>query len=625
MFAGNQASGITVDETIWGFDGQVVRHRFNLLSVLVNNSSAQPFEGEIRLQKSSGAGQAVDAVIVEPIYLAPYASRWVQLYPYVKQDWEDWELSWGRNSNERTSLARPRFGKPAAVILDDPGVVAPAGGALKRFPDNLFPPMVTATDGLKTLVFDHVPRWEEPRRQAFLDWLRRGGRVHILHGVNGRYPEFPTALAELNTPVDKQRIGAGVVFREPRGRREIDPEWIKEFVLGEADPTTRATGGRKDSVPVKPASQPDDGTPKDVVTQYGHPQSPFFRIEWEGDGVFLKALTLMSRPEHLWMLIHLLAWIYLGLLFPGCYVFGRSRPDYRIVFAVLLGVAIVFSATFAIIGRRGYNEASAVHAAAIAIPLGDGEYDILQWTNAFSIDGREYAFTHTGTGRIYSTAQDDEAVRGTIRMGNEASLSADLPPFSSRSFAHRAKVKAAPLGLKINSYALGAGDPTKQMTARNDAAAIERAVSVTMLRELEISVGAAFPEQPERIYALHGDYFYQMKRDDSQEGRLTLHGSVGSIENLMKLEEYTGYEFDWDPWDRKERTPEALFRRMFSPLIVRSLGIVDQKDLEAYKLPEDRVRVFVYAPMTPEFALKNDAFPVQHGYVLYCVDVFFPE
>ena len=67
--------------------------RFNLFSVLVDNPSANPFEGTIRLKKLV-AGKQVDAIIVETVYLAPYSSRWVQFYPYIKSDWDTWEVSW---------------------------------------------------------------------------------------------------------------------------------------------------------------------------------------------------------------------------------------------------------------------------------------------------------------------------------------------------------------------------------------------------------------------------------------------------------------------------------------------------------------------------------------------------
>ena len=36
---------LDVDDVKWGFDGQVVEQRFNVLSVLVTNNTPNPFEG----------------------------------------------------------------------------------------------------------------------------------------------------------------------------------------------------------------------------------------------------------------------------------------------------------------------------------------------------------------------------------------------------------------------------------------------------------------------------------------------------------------------------------------------------------------------------------------------------
>ena len=85
---------IELSQTVWGFDGQVVAHRFNLFSVLVDNSTSNPFEGQIELRKVM-LGKQVDAVLVEPVYLAPFSSRWVQFYPYLKADPGKWEISLG--------------------------------------------------------------------------------------------------------------------------------------------------------------------------------------------------------------------------------------------------------------------------------------------------------------------------------------------------------------------------------------------------------------------------------------------------------------------------------------------------------------------------------------------------
>src|SRR5260370_39657619 len=143
------AQGIEIKESVWGFDGQIVMQRFNVFSVLVDTPAANVFDGTIELRKVV-AGKQVDATIVEPLYLAPYSSRWVQFYPYIKSDWDNWEVSWGpsgsagpagtRESGGSGSFVPPnaRAGKPAAVLLDDPDTIPQGAGAIKRLPDNLF-------------------------------------------------------------------------------------------------------------------------------------------------------------------------------------------------------------------------------------------------------------------------------------------------------------------------------------------------------------------------------------------------------------------------------------------------------------------------------------------------------
>ena len=97
------ALAVEIKQTVWGFDGQVVAQRFNLLSVLVDNPAADPFEGTVELHKLAG-GKPVDASLVEPVYLAPYSSRWVQFYPYIKSDADAWEVAWGREKIEAAGM-----------------------------------------------------------------------------------------------------------------------------------------------------------------------------------------------------------------------------------------------------------------------------------------------------------------------------------------------------------------------------------------------------------------------------------------------------------------------------------------------------------------------------------------
>src|SRR5262245_57413879 len=51
------AVALDVDRVEWGFDGQVVINRFNLLSVLVSNPTATAFDGLVELTKTTGQGR----------------------------------------------------------------------------------------------------------------------------------------------------------------------------------------------------------------------------------------------------------------------------------------------------------------------------------------------------------------------------------------------------------------------------------------------------------------------------------------------------------------------------------------------------------------------------------------
>src|SRR5205085_1554659 len=101
-----------------------------------------PYEGWMRLQKTSGAGDEVDAVLEEPVYLGPFSSRWVQFYPYVLQAWDGWKLSLGRGRGADLvkDLGHPQAGAPPHIILDDPAALGRKRGSLPRFPDGIFPP-----------------------------------------------------------------------------------------------------------------------------------------------------------------------------------------------------------------------------------------------------------------------------------------------------------------------------------------------------------------------------------------------------------------------------------------------------------------------------------------------------
>lgn len=569
------AHGLEIEQMVWGFDGQIVLHRFNPLSVLVFNPSADPFDGRLELRQMMNAGARVGAVLVEPdVYIAPFSRRWVQFYPYAVYEADEWVLSWGRRSGERIDVPRPQAGQAAWIVLYDVGDPRRRTVNLKRLRDDLFPPTVAATDGLAVVALAHVPRWESARRQALLDWLHAGGRLHLFQD-EGRFPQFTEELALLNSPLERQRIGAGTVYRHARSLDGINMAFLR-----------RAMG--QDTEPAAPGQDPND--------QYN---------AWEIDQGFFSTLKGMTRPNHSWGLIHLLSLAYLALVFPGCWLLGgRRRADYRLNFAFLIALVALFSWIFSLVGRRGYNEATTVQSVAIARPLAGGGFDLTGWTNAFVTDGDDYRIEHAGTGRLYSTCQAQEAVNGLINNGLDGTFLVDIPPYSSRPFGYRVKGERNPIPVQVEQWPAG-----------------------ETLEGLTVSLGAdlADPSQLIVAAALHRDRYYTVQREN---GRYRLTGPGQPLGQVLRLEQYASFRFGmyYDPWGNSPPpSAEVLFGELMLPLVARDLGLERQSAVDRFSLADDRVRLFVYAPMPDAFFVKNPAFGRQMGRVLYCFDLFPPE
>lgn len=616
------AGAVDVKQTVWGFDGQVVHQRFNIFSVLVDNGSANAFEGEIRLKKLV-AGKQVDAEIVEPIYLAPYSSRWVQFYPYVKSDWENWEVSWGKGTGNSFSPPNPRVGKPAGVLLDDPDAIPQSSGAIKRLPDNLFPPHVTATDCLAALVLDHVPRWDTARQRSFVDWLKRGGRVYLIQTPEGKTLEFSGELQFLNGTLDRQRIGSGTIFRVERTRRQLDAPFV-ERVVEEG----RRLAGDADAAAALPekAARGDDET--DQPADYGY---QFAHVKWDPETTLLSRLKQMSNPDHSWVLIFFLGLVYLGTVFPGCFLIGQKYGgDFRITFGCLLGTVLFFSLVFLLVGRRGYDEVTIVHSVAIARQQPAGTtLDVTQWSNAFVVEGGDYTLDHPGTSRIYSTCQDQERVNREIRNGADAHLLADMPPFSSRPFAHRAVVGARPIDVEVEEWGTAVDQTPATTTVRDLRRAIDDRPA-RVLTNLKLKKGKSFPAPPADLYAVCGRRLFRLKDTGTH---VVLNDDAGTLGTLLHADQFSEFATMFrrqavqQPFQSQWRDPKPqdIFEDMFYPLLARCLELDDQKEVNEFVLPEDRVRLLVYAPLPENLFVTSPKFRRQDGYVLYSLDLFEPE
>jgi hypothetical protein len=568
------AATLNIEETIWGFEGTAFPNDFTPLSVKISNPSPDPFEGTLRLRKTISIGNFADATLEEPIFLAGSSSRWVQFYPYTMRAQEEWVLSWGPGT--AYSVPQVRHGPKARVLLVDTAGVANARGGIKAFPENLFPPHVSATASLDSVVIDHVPRWEESRRQAFLDWLDAGGVLHLLPGLNGKIPEFTDTLAVLNSPLERRRFGAGwiVHHRPPDG--PLNSEYAQKEILD-----------------WKAVAKPAEEVDLRRGLQAGPNPNPYQGADWNNDSAVLTNLKRLTRPEHNWLLINLLSWMYILLIFPGCYLLGRQRADFRVTFGALLVVVVVFSLAFAWVGRRGYGESTTVNSIAIAQSIRKSEFDVLQWSNIFVVQGDLYDIHRDGGGALYSTAQEAESVPGVIQTTGGSHFRVDIPPFSSRELISRYKSKGPPLQLTLEEFDGG-----------------------LELRKIKLK-SSGVPADSMHLLCLYGSGFYTLRYEGEH---LALAAPAGTAVNFLQLNwQLTQIDNPW--FDTEKKTPEKTFDSLLHSAIARSIGVHNYNEIATYQLPLDRVRVYLYAPMPDEFFVNPEQFGKQAGYVLYVIDV----
>lgn len=609
-------AAVEVVDIRWGYDGSILRNRFNLLSILVDNPHPEPFEGELWLRKRVNAGNPVDAPLVQPIYVGPFARRWVQFTPYVGNEWESFGLlqraAGGRRSPEM-DVPSPKAGWPARVIINDGSSESRRGLAIKGFPDILFPASVTATDGLQCVLLDSVPNWDEPRRNAFLHWLARGGVVFVCQTAEGNFPEFPDSLRVLRGVLEESGSQAGQIFRIPRRRSELTPDVLTEmFKRLPPRVIIQHDGEPKEFSPLDAAAGEDSYA-------YGNPYLD--ASDSLSGSAFLARLKKMTRPNHNWPLLHLMFWVYIALVFPGCWLIGRVLTDYRVVYLALLATVGVFSVLFGVVGQRGYGEATAVHSVAIIRPLPNGVADVAQWSNAFVTAGGLYEIHHQGTGQTYSTCNITEGVNGQILCGVDARFVVDIPPFSSREFAHRTVVELETPRIK----------------------ATDMEWNGEQLRSLTLEFDRKLPEKIEHLMLLHQHQFYQLSPAASAtelagdllpEGRpqappsngllYTLGSSIGDAEPFLQMAQQNSWQTPFATWGEQERPTEEHYRELLLPLIARSLNIVRQGDASRPLLPKDVVRVIYCAPLPEALFAQSPYLGKQEGWAVFAIDVPLP-
>lgn len=572
---------LVIRDIIWGFDGTVMHDRYAPLTFIVDNPTPEPYDGVIRLYRADFSGRRVGGFYDELIYLAPATQRYVQFYPLILGDMEKWIVEW---DGGQITLPPLRYGPPARVLLAQDGALVERGGAVKRFPARSFPPFVTATDTLSSVVLDHAPDWEAPRREAFLDWLKQGGTLHVLHGPDAQWPQFGGDLGVLNEPSEEFRVGSGLVKKHAVSRSGITTDYVRR----QFDPPPRAI----------------EDTPEEIARGSENLTYAYPLEQWRMTTGVFNQLKKMVKVEHNWGVIHLLSLSYVAVLFPGCFLIGREFRHVPATFGAIVGATLLFGAAFYLVGNRGYGESDNVHSVALAEHIEGNRYDAIEWSSIFMTSGGQYTFLHRGNERIYSDATDNEPVGGIVTAGSAGRFIADVPPYSTRIMSHKAVIQAAVSG-----------------------APVVEAEATSQQPVFRLPPGL---QDGNEMFAIIDRKVFNYRRDGD------LMRSIGNGTPVKEFLRVTDANYLTDVTFGDEDTVlSQRLNEMIRPLMLYSLRLTTDDDLKKFYLPQGQAKVFIYAPLAPPFqtlflpgavgAEQTDAEPVtmpaQSGGVLYSYNV----
>ena len=403
-----QLFGLDVGKVQWGFNNKVKKQTFNFVSFEVLNDSPRVYDSFISIEPS---GMGVQTKIVKKLFLNPGQRKFVQFPLFIDQLYNNWDIKW---EDGGTFINSAKESDGAFVYLSRGMGAVRLNKGISLFPDTNFPITVSMTDDLEGLVLDHNPDWSPLQKEAFMDWLKKGGEVFLLNDRSGTQPKFTSIMDDLNNPEKKFFVGNGKVIREK----------------------VPIAGFRKPFV--------------DVSERFN---------QYDGDSnEYFQALQFLVKTDHNWTLIYFLIFIYLLVIGPLNYLIGKKTRDWKVPNLFFLLAVAGFSILFSIIGRRGYGEETKLSSLSMADVIEGQQYDVHQWTNIFVTSGDLYSLTHKGSPNLYFSYS--EIGKQTLIDMEANTFTADIPLFSSRRMIHRAKLKGPKFnvepvpGQEFNSTAL---------------------------------------------------------------------------------------------------------------------------------------------------------------------------
>ena len=324
----------------------------------------------------------------------------------------------------------------------------------------------------------------------------------------------------------------------------------------------------------------------------------------DNDDLFAE-LRKLTQPEHLWWLIFLLSLCYVGLIFPGCWILSRQRNlHFLTTYGCIAGLAAVFSLMFLLIGRRGYGETTSLHSVAIAHAEDDTHASLLQLTTLFVTEGNTYSVTDRDRQTLLASGASEESVDASMTSGNTASFVSRIPPYSSQAILSRRRIETENWNLAVTSLN-EQGDELKNLT---------------------IAFGEKFPNDPlMECLVIHGRNLHRTIIDRSLK-------SISLVSHRELLRSFCAPSYDQMNGiampqeivaDEKEATDpaEEYFKEMLPDLVRRSLVEDCVRDVSKFRLPNDRVRLLIYASMPEDQQLNVDAEVRRVGKILYVRDL----
>ena len=563
---------LVVRNPVAGFGGKFVPDHFNLLSIEVQNTGSQPFEGRISLDDGGHSSGGVP--YVQQIFVSPGATRWVQFCPFVTS-YQRWSISWSDAAGHEYSMRLMRgddsmpSGAPVTVIFNSPDAPHSQQARLPSFMENLFPVSVTATDGLYAAALDHVPRWDAPRRQAFRDWVYRGGIVHLLQGVDGKHPEFSDELAPLNIAGERGVFGAGQIVKHTQTR-----ESITAGMLG-AEPQLLADAGGYTEV------------------------SP----------ALTRLLADITKPDIPWGFIYLLTVVYVALIGPGFYL--QRKRDYRVMLGALGVTVVVFAWLFTVVGRRGYGERQILQSVGYAESLGGNRHIATQWMHAFATSSDHYQFQYPGSGHAYASLASSGTVKATVRSGADAAFFADIPLFSGRPFIHSGVLTGDDTTVEVTGW------ETKQSESKSN-------WDNGRFQSLRIRPNANFPKSVELMAVVHRDRIYTLALE-GQEWVSESSANTREVNSWFSEKPFNeGSYYGGGRYENQgEANGEARLKSRLGqcgPVLIAQLIGAKAYTRQRITVPDldpDTARLFIYARTPAGFVAPAKGFQFGGGYILY--------